>query len=154
MPTRPYSIPGALLIALVTACTGLLAPATAGLPFADVPASVAIRMFVMSVILGVPFAYWLPIVRAEFFGGLRRVPSQTLLLPRLLVCLKATMTIGAGIGMAVLGIVVDYQYLILGLWYMLFSAAFTFSAVRRFRHHPATEFVIPSPFSFSFRGRM
>ena len=154
MPRRPYSIPGAILIALVTACTGLLAPAAAGLPFADIPASVAIPMFVMSVIFGVPFAYWLPIARVGFVGGPRHVPSRTLLLPRSLVCLIATTTIGVSIGMVVSGIVVDYQYLILGLWYMLFSAAFTYSALRRFRHHPLTEFVIPSPFSFSFRGKM
>jgi hypothetical protein len=151
MPRRPYSIPGAILIALALLSTGLLAPDAARLPPDAILASVAIPMFV---VFGVPFAYWLPIARAKFFGGMSRVPSQTLLLPRCLVCLIATMTIGVAIGMALLGIAVDYRYLMLGLGYMLFSAAFTFSAVRRFRRHPLTEFVMPSPFRFPLRGRM
>jgi hypothetical protein len=129
---------------------GLLARSVAGLP-PEIPVTVLISF----AILGVPFGYWLPIARAKFVGGnMWALPSQTLLMPRFLVCLIATMTIGAAIGGGVLGIVLDYRYLILGLGYMLFSAAFTYSALRRFLHHPLTEFVMPLPFPFPSRGRM
>ena len=151
MPRRPYSVPGSLLFALVFAFTGLLPHGARAFPPAQTLALVVIPL---SAIFGVPFAYWLPIARTRFVGRMWRLPSQTLLLPRFLVCLIATMMIGAVFGSGLLGIWVDHRYLILGLGHLLFAVAFTASAARRFRHHPLAEFVMPSTFPFPLRGRM
>lgn len=149
MTRRPYSIPGSLLCAFLVVCIGQLPPGPAELPPAAALAAVLIPI---CAVFGVPFGYWLPIARARFFL-VQRVPSETILLPRFLVCMIATPLIGVVIGCGILGIVLDSRYLILGLGYMLCTAAFTLSAVRRFRHHPLAEFVMPLPWFFLLRGR-
>ncbi|MCH5375027.1 MAG: hypothetical protein JJ992_13710 [Planctomycetes bacterium] len=111
-------------------------------------------MVIPFTVLAMPFAYWLPIVRASFLGSMWHVPSQTFLLPRFLVCLIATSMIGVAIGSGLLGVWEDRRYLILGFGHMAAAVMFTISAARRFRHHPMAEFVMPSPFPFPLRGRM
>lgn len=147
---RPYSIVGALLIAFAYAGIGLVPPAARQLPSSDV----LLVLIIPAILLGVPFAIWLPHARAGSMGDHWHVPRHTFLMPRLLVCLIGTTMIGATFGTLILSGATDVRYGLLFMMQLFGTIAFVWSARRRFSRHPSSEFVMGSPFPFPLRKRM
>jgi len=135
---RPFSIPGVIGCTLVVAATGLLRPEEMQLP----PVNVLLAMLGPALIVGIPFGYWLPVARVPFFRAAWRVPQDTFLLSRPLVCLICTSMIGTAFGSAVLAVWCDSRFGIMCGMQVLPTAAFLIAASRRFRHPPSHEFVM------------
>jgi hypothetical protein len=118
------------------------------------PAMFLAWMLIPTALVGMPFAYWLPIARARFMGVGQRVPRNTYLMSRPIVCFVATSMIAVVIGNAILTIWIDLRYALLGIGQLFGAVAFVASAAKRFARHPASEFVLPSPMFYLLRLRM
>jgi hypothetical protein len=152
MLRRPFWIPGVLAEALFIVASGwmhppeMMFPGDAGTP----PAMPLAAVLFMSAV-GVAFAYWCPIARARFFlGNSNGLPGATFLLSRPWVCLLGTLLLGGALGGLGLSAFIDFRYAWLALMQSLVAAVFIFSASRRFRRHPASEWVWP-PLYYLFR---
>lgn len=151
---RPFWISGVLAEALLVVALGLahpeLMPPKMMLPgAARMPPPLAVVLFMSA--CGVAFAYWLPIARARFFPGYsHRLPSMTLLLSRPLVCLFGSVLLGSALGGLILSALDDFRHAWVALGQLLVAATFIFSASRRFRRHPTSEWVYP-PVYYLFR---
>ena len=121
---------------------------------ATLPPSLLLTMLIPCIILGLPFLYFLPILRAGSILNLWQVPDSTFLFPRSVVSLLGTTMVGAALSYLALCIASDFRFGILFVLQLLFVIPFVISANRRFKRHPNTELVMPLPFPFPFRKKM
>jgi hypothetical protein len=148
--TRPFSTTGAVAIAVLHAAIGLLPENSRQLP----PFAILATLMLPAILVGVPFAYWIPNMRVGQIGPRLPVPSQTYMLPRFVVCLSVTTMLGASAGTLVLAVLADARYGLLFVMQLSATIAIFVSAQRRFRQHPSSEFVMRSPFPYPLRKRM
>ncbi len=146
--TRPYSLLGAVCLAVVYSSIGLLSESVRPCP----PTDTMVLLMIPAIVAGIPFGVWLPHARAGIMGDIWHVPRHTLLLPRWLVSLIGTSSIGAALGFLVLAATTDTAYFGWFAAQLVVTTAFVYSARKRYLRHPLSEFVMPFP--YPLRRRM
>jgi hypothetical protein len=141
---------------LLAIALGLLLASLGFLPeqFRPLPSGNLLLGVIFALLIGIPFTYLLPIARANWMHRALQVPRDTFLLSRPLVRLAATGLLGMAIGSVILSVWSDSRHALLCVLCLGLFISLIISASRRFKRHPATEFVMPVPFPYPLRRRM
>lgn len=121
---------GAVALAVGVVLAGLLVSGLAGAT-PDFTGRVPMAFILIWTLGSMPIAFFMPRMRAGFFGRIWRVPATAYVVPRWMVRLLVGMTVGSAGGFFALAVLRDQRFYGLALSAALLAAAFIAGAWRR-----------------------
>jgi hypothetical protein len=103
----------------------------------------ALRFFGIWTLGSLPLAFFMPRVRANFFGRSWHVPSQAYVMPRWIIRLAIGALLGQIVGLLLYAVIWNLRVFWIAASDTLILVAFCAGAWRRLSQHPCTEFTMP-----------